>query len=73
MQNKDEAIPHYRQTMSFLTVDGQCYTTYGIAGKNLYLEDISTDPELVNGIVQKINDAELQECHLLEVIEDFLI
>ena len=73
MQNKDEALPLYRRTMSRMTIEGQNYTTYGIAGKNLYFEDISTDPELVSDIVQKINDAGLQECHLLEVIEDFLI
>lgn len=73
MQNKNKSLPYYRRTMSSMTIEGQRYTTYGIAGKNLYLEDISTDPELVSNIVQKINDAELQECHLLEVIEDFLI
>lgn len=72
MHKNQEGIPRYRRTTSEIKIDGKNYTTYGIAGDSIAVEDVSTDPEVVDRIVREINKAELQECHLLEVIEDFL-
>lgn len=48
-------------------------TTYGIKSQNLTFDDISCDFEKINALCELCNRLELDECHLADVIEDFLV
>lgn len=63
----------YSLVSSKLTVEDKTYTTYGIAGSQVVFSDVSVDKQKVMGMIQKINDAQLEECHLKYFIEDELV
>ena len=63
----------YKLLTSKITVEGQEYITYGIKGKNISFADVSTDRAKTEEMIERINREQLDECHLLEFIEDELI
>ena len=47
-------------------------TTYGIKSESFVYDDISPDFEKIKALCELCNLLELDECHLADVIDDFL-
>ena len=63
----------YNLVSSKLIVEDRTYITYGIAGPDVIFCDVSVDKQKVMDMNQKINDAQLETCHLIYFIEDELV
>lgn len=63
----------YKLLISEIEIDGKKYVTYGIEGENISFADVSTDRLKTEEMIARINREQLEECHLLEFIEDELI
>lgn len=72
MNKKDYGIK-YKLISSETVIENETITTYGIRGNTIELPDVSTEKAEVLAIIHDINNAQLEECHLLEYIEDCLI
>lgn len=73
MDKKADYRLKYELITTKTVIDGEPITTYGIKGNGVELADVSTDKDKVLAMLRDINDAQLEECHLLEYIEDCLI
>ena len=73
MKSGNKFYAGYKLISSETEIENVRYTTYGISGKTVSVEDISVDKAHVLKMLKQINDAKLEECHLLEYIEDCLI
>ena len=47
--------------------------TYGIKSKHYSFKDLSCDKNKVEQLCKLCNDKKLDECHISDVIEDFLV
>ena len=63
----------YKLLTTEIEIDGKKFVTYGIEGENIRFEDVSTEKIKVSEMIERINREQLEECHLLEFIEDELI
>ena len=63
----------YRLTETEKDIYGQHIRTYGIRGKTIGFDDISTDKQKVSEMIQRLNTEQLEECQLMYFIEDELI
>lgn len=61
---------HYTVIESTQYADGKAFTSYGIKGKDVIFEDISTDRQKVEEMAERINREELEECHFMYFIQD---
>ena len=58
---------------SEVEVEGTVYATYGIRNNEIVVEDISTDKEAVENFISLLNEAgDVADCHLMDIIEDFI-
>lgn len=58
---------------SEVEVEGTVYTTYGIRNNENVVEDISTDKDVVENFISLLNEAgDVENCHLMNLIEDFI-
>ena len=48
------------------------YTTYAIVFGGLRIDDVATDRAFVEYVVKQLNDGEVEACHFLNVVENFL-
>lgn len=62
----------YKLIKTTQKIDELSFETYGIAGKNITFPDVSTEQTIVEEMIERMNREELEECHLLYVIEDEL-
>lgn len=63
---------NYTLIESIQSAAGQSFITYGIAGDNTSFADVSTDRELVEEMICRLNDEQLEESQLMYFIEDEL-
>lgn len=63
----------YEITETEKTVYGQSFATYGIKGKSVSFDDISTDRNKVLEMVKRMNREGLEEGQFMYFIEDELI
>lgn len=63
----------YKLIKSEIIVEDTTFTTYGISGHKVQFEDVSTDEKKVRKMVDIANAIELEECHLMDFIEDSII
>jgi hypothetical protein len=49
------------------------YITYGIAGRGVMCSDVSVDRVRVQEIIRRLNDAQPEKCHFMDIIEDELV
>ena len=49
------------------------YITYGIAGRGVRCSDVSVDMARVQEIIRRLNDAQPEKCHFMDIIEDELV
>lgn len=58
---------------SEVEVEGTVYATYGIRSNEIVVEDISTDKDAVENFISLLNEAgDVENCHLMDIIEDFI-
>lgn len=63
---------YYTLTQSEQTADGQKFITYGIAGNNVSFADVSTDRDIVEEMIERLNREDFEESQLMYFIEDEL-
>jgi len=61
---------NYSLTDSEICIDGEKHVTYGIKGKNVYFEDVSTDRSIVEEMLTRLNSEQLEESQFMYFIED---
>ena len=49
------------------------YTTYGIKSENFCFNDLCDDKEKIEKLVSLCNENNLDECHINDVVQDFLV
>ncbi len=47
--------------------------TYGIKSENFSFNDLSCDKNKIEKLCQMCNDKDLNECHISDIIQDFLV
>lgn len=58
---------------SEVEVEGTVYATYGIRNNEIVVEDISTDKDAIENFISLLNEAgDVESCHLMDIIEDFI-
>lgn len=62
--------PEYILTQSIITTECGTALTYGISGKTVKADDISTDKAKVEDMLGRINKEKLEECHFSDFISD---
>lgn len=62
----------YTLIESIRCADGQSFVTFGIAGDNISFADVSTDKEIVEEMIDRLNCEQLEESQLMYFIEDEL-
>ena len=56
-----------------VTIEDVTVNTYGIKRNNLRIEDISTNKAEICKIISLLNKAgDVADCHLMDIIEDFI-
>lgn len=63
----------YNLVSSTLIIDGNEYTTYGISSADITFFDVSLDKQKVEKMIEKINNVQLESCHLMYFIEDEIV
>ena len=62
----------YRIIMRTLHSDGQEVLSYGISCSGISVWDITTNERQLADLVARCNRLELNPCHLMDVVEDFV-
>ncbi len=57
---------------TILNEQGQVFKTYGLKNTQITVEDISTEQNFVENIVEIFNLMEVEGCHVYDVIENLL-
>lgn len=63
---------YYTLIESVQSVAGQSFVTFGIAGDKISFADVSTDREIVEEMINRLNREQLEESQLMYFIEDEL-
>lgn len=73
MKGADDSDSIYSMNISEINIEGRNYTTYGITGRNVQMEDVSVDRKKVEEMIARMNESSLEECHFKDFIEDELV
>lgn len=63
---------HYSITETIQSADGKSFTSFGIAGNNIFFDDVSADRTIVEEMIVRLNREQLEESQLMYFIEDEL-
>lgn len=70
MNIQNQAEVHYEIIESILNTDNGKCTTYGIAGREVKFEDVSTDRKKVEEMITRLNCEQLEESQFMYFISD---
>ena len=58
---------------STVLCDGECYDTYGIGFGDRNYRDLTPEREKAEAFCRLLNESDVEDCHIEELIEDFLV
>ena len=68
-QNKRQ-FSFFRSVRETTYIYGRKVTTYGIQSADCYFQNVFTSKKVTEELVRKLNDSDIDPCHLLDVIFD---